>query len=251
MKKVILFFFISTCFFSACNESPKEQKDTRTSSSSFNLQGYWANIGFMSRAKQTGLAKVNFYCTEMLFDRDSVTIDNGFESYKLKYILQDSLCILCKAFQDKDLELRIETPEFIQFKDTALNKIHGSDFFNRMPDNGLKFNAILNENLLVGEYSVYNGEKKTDQKVEFKRNGELKGLPEFMSYQICYSGDCQSSPDTAANIVTLKNRNAEDDDYVWTKDYATNRLRIFQLAPAVPDMKGARKVTKLLFDLRP
>ena len=257
MKKYFLVIIV-TGLLSSCGESSEKQETQKKESETrnpklqiFNMQGYWANIGFMGKAKQKGLGNFDFYCTEMTFDADSVLIDNGFESYKLKYSLSDSVCTLLNATQGKNLELRIETADFIQFKDSSLKNIHGNDFFNRIPANGLKFNTMLNENLLVGSYFVYENNKKTIHEVKLERNGEIKGLTEYKSYRICYSGDCTSSPLKPANIITIRNKNVEEDDYVWKKDYATNNLKIFKLEAAKPDMKGGRKIEKQILDLRP
>jgi hypothetical protein len=253
MKKYF-FIILSIPILFSCGElaqNKESRSETQNPKPEINISGYWANVGFMGKAKTKGLGNVDFYATEMTFDTDSVLVDNGFESYKLKYDVKDSVCTLYNAFQGKNLQLKVENSDFMQFIDSSMDKIHGGDFFNRGLPNGLRFEAMLNENLLVGKYFLYEKDKKTNREVEFTRNGEVKGLEDFMHYSICYSGDCTSSPLEPANIITLKNRNAEDDDYVWKKNYESGFLKIYKLEAAKADIKGARKIEKEILDLRP
>ncbi len=216
----------------------------------FDLTGYWINVSFIDKVKHAGLGTQQFYCTEMNFDKDSVEVDNGFELYKLKYSIKDSLICLYDAAQGMNLMMKVGNENYIHFIEEGAKHIHANDKFNRVVDKEkANFKCVLNYNLIAGKYFLYNEGTKTDKRVEFTRNGEIKGS-DFLNYELCYSGDCLAMPDTMINIITLKDKKKGDEFYAWTKDTAKKQVLIYELAPAVEQIKGGRTRTKLLFDLR-
>jgi len=235
----ILFFIF---LLQACGEEQEEKKETPKL---FNLEGYWANIGFIDKARKNGLSRGDFYCTEMTFDKDSVEIDNGFELYKLKYTVNDSICCLQDAFQENDLNLKIGPENYMKFADTSLKAIHGNDFFNRIENGGVRFHGILNDNLIAGKYKM----EESGKPVRFNLNGRIEGDVEYTNYELCYSGDCLSEPDTVVNIMRLTHKNGDKDSFAWKRDAKAKTLTIYQLEPATPEIKGQRKIEKVIWKL--
>lgn len=242
MKK-ILYPLLLSLYFTSCVErdDPPPGMD---------LTGYWINVSFIGKVKHQGLGTQQFYCTEMNFDKDSVEIDNGFELYKLKYNIKDSLVCLKNAAQGMDLYMKIGNEHYIYFSEPEAKHIHANDKFNRVVDKEkVNFKSVLNYNLIAGNYFIYENGERTDKKMEFFKNGTIKGS-NFLEYDLCYSGDCLSMPDTLINIITLKDSHQGEEFYAWKRDTVNKQILIYQLAPAEPAIKGGRAVLKPILDLR-
>lgn len=257
MKKI--FFYIAFVFCFACSETKeKEISVTKTPILPVDVTGYWVNLSFIDHAKQDVLGSKDFYCCEMVFDDDSVLIDNGFEEYFLAYSIKDSVCILRQAFQDRDLYLKIHSDYTMSFIDTSLDYVHGNDVFmcpetlssEEHSDININFISMLNDSLISGKYYLYIKGKPAKTEVEFFSDGKVIGLQGFSDYELCYSGDCMEMPDSAVNVILLAKDNGDADDYVWEGNRTQNYLRIYELEAPIADIKGQRKIKRLLFDLR-
>jgi len=91
--------------------------------------------------------------------------------------------------------------------------------------------------------------KPTLQKVIFTTDGHVTGLENYLTYELCYAGDCANWTLTAANIIGFKGSNENSIGYAFKKDGKNKRLAMYNIAPPLKDEEGGA-ILGLAFDLR-
>lgn len=230
------------------------------------IKGHWVNTTLIEQIKDSAGAKtdVDWLYAEMIFDgKDSVAVDNGFESpYKLHYAhLSKNRFRIRYAADRKDLDIYflVDSNRLTITDSSGKNKIP-LHFTQINTDTAARpaFPQAANAAVIAGNYMVYKDDKATGQKISFGADGSINGSQDFVGYALCYSGDCleESADMTQTTLLYLKSgpekllKGAPDTDiYVWKKDYKNRRLSIYQLAPPIPDIQGDRKTKEKILEL--
>lgn len=230
------------------------------------LKGHWVNTTLIGQIKDSAATKtdIDWLYAEMIFDgKDSVLVDNGFETpYKIHYahLAQNRFRIRYSA-ERKDLDIYFVVDSSQITVTDSIGKHAAPLHFARVNTDTTSrpaFPQAANSAVIAGNYFVCKNDTATAQKISFNVDGSITGSQDFVSYALCYSGDCmeESSDMTQKTLLYLKSgpdkllKGAPDTDiYVWKKDYKKKRLSIYQLAPPTPDIQGDRKTLGKILEL--
>lgn len=239
----ILFSF---ALLTGCN---KENESNYTG-----LSGKFVNETFLKQTSDSIPGLIPVYCYELNFtSKDSVEILYGFEQSRLAYKKDGKKYLLVHALQDKNMSFTVNADKTITLVDSAWNGVTRNSVFEESTlskEQKWDFENHLNQQMIAGEYSLFKGNKKSDQKVTFNADGSVTGLEKFKRYNLCYSGDCVGEIYPISNSITFSNEKKEVFTYAFKTDKSKKTLGIYQIEGPVKDIKGERAIKELAFDLR-
>jgi hypothetical protein len=247
---LLLIGFLSACQSKATNE-------TGSKNSSCNLSGNFINKSALDRA-QGNYGKVpeitNNYALELSFvSQDSVEIDNGFEKFRLAYTQSGKKChfkLVNATTKYGDMDFKAENDSLITLVDTAWTKLPTPSTFKRARhENGqsLDYNSHFNDAVIAGTYLYKNKEGKTSP-VHFLSNGQVTGLQPYLSYSLCYAGDCLEETEKPANTIEFTDDTGSRKLFaIGTSD--AGELKLYSVADPKPDIKGERTIGEMVYVL--
>lgn len=253
--KILLFLnvFITIMLFQACGNKKDMHKGNIV------IAGRYINNTVLNKISDTIiLGNIPHYCYEINFiGADSVDINNGFEEYKLFYKKDsNNHYLLQKASYKGDMFFTISGDSTFILKDSAWNNIPTNTEFKRVPDNRAEkwvFDYYLNAKAIAGKYRIYKNNKPTQQYVIFKADGNVIGLKDYNTYNLCYAGDCLGETRIESNVISLSGNNTKSEttcEYAYKMDRRNGILCIYALAAPIKDIEGEREIIGKVFDLR-
>lgn len=265
MKIVERTFFCSLIYIAAllvtsCNSSKSNHHVT-------SISGRYINETFLQQIPDSVAGSIQGYCYEMNFiSADSVMINYGFEQGTLKYEKRgDRNYALLAAARNYDLTFTLNEDSTITLHDSTWVMLDSSwigaplnSTFKKVPDkSGFTwiFQQYLNEKFIAGNYSLYKeGSPKSDE-VVFTTDGEVSGLADYNTYNICFSGDCVAETEKPHNIISFGNDGNIVDSYVFKVNPENRNIAFYALGDQLKGadgepLKGGRIVGKLVFELK-
>lgn len=237
---------LSISFLTGCN---KENESNYAG-----LSGKFVNDTFLRQTADSIPGLIPVYCYELNFiSKDSVDILYGFEQSRLAYKKDGKNYLLVHALQDKDMSFTVNTDKTITLVDSAWNGVTRNSTFKESTlstEQKWDFENHLNQLMIAGAYSLFKGNKQSDEKVTFSLDGSVTGLENFKRYNLCYSGDCVGEIYPISNSITFSNEKKEVFTYAFKTDKSKKTLSIYQIEGPVKDIKGERAIKDLAFDLR-
>ncbi|MCF0058115.1 hypothetical protein [Dyadobacter sp. CY356] len=237
---------LSIAFLTGCNEENESDKE--------GLSGKFVNETFLKQAVDSIPGLIPVYCYELNFiSKDSVDILYGFEQSRLAYKKDGKKYLLVHALQDKDMPFTVNENKTITLVDSAWNGATRNSTFKESTlstEQKWDFENHLNQQMIAGEYFLFKGNKKSDQKVTFNADGSVTGLESFKRYNLCYSGDCVGEIYPISNSITFSNEKKEVFTYAFKMNKMRKNLNIYLIEGPVKDIKGERAIKELAFDLR-
>ncbi len=243
-----LFIFITIIQFFFCNNEQKQAKKNSR------IKGRYVNSTFIKKLADTVPGGVPFYCTQMeFFGNDTVDIANGFEDYQRSYKKDGDHYLLIEASFRGDMPFVLNTDSSITLIDTGWTHLSTNSEFKKVPENRKEdnfFDYYLNEEIIAGEYVLYKDNKATHQKITFDADGRVRGFEDYVSYSLCYSGDCVGETAPPCKTISLVTKNQEWMEFALKIDRANGIIRMYNIADGVPDIKGDVAIMGLAFELR-
>jgi hypothetical protein len=262
MNKLFLIAFALLCTCVACKQDAdkKGANGTTKAEETLNmLAGHWVAIDFCARANSYGsvLQAMNEthlpYAYAFTFNpayKDSVECFNGFEQYKLPYIINaDTIQILGArgekkpvflviTNQDKEREITMfdPAPSGTQIDRFIKSKAGATDGY-------MAFVTALNHNLFSGAFTLL--AKGGESNIQFTPGGFIQKFKDFDRYEVCTAGDCfAAGPEV--DVITFKNSRKENSEKMFSFKYNTKHdtLTIYNLVEQNPDEKGTAVVGK-------
>lgn len=245
--KIALVTTFSAALLWSCGEKKQDASES-------GLSGRYVNNTFLQSIPDSIPGLVPAFCYELNFiSEDSVNVFFGFEEATLAYKKQGNHYLIMKAMQDKDMTLQVNEDQTLSLLDTAWTSRNTPSEFKKVAMvSGQKweFENYLNQQMIAGSYTVYQQDQPTDQKISFKADGTVTGIGDYISYSICYSGDCVGEVYPASNSMTLTNAKKESVTYAFVKSKGSNKISVYHIEAPIPDMKGERAIKELAYDLR-
>ncbi len=243
------FVLFASMLFSSCINREKKPESFQ------GVRGDYVNNTVLKKIADTVPGGVPHFCFEMhFFCTDSVDIDDGISEYKFAYKKQGSNFVLLKPTWKGDMLFTLNPDSSITMMDTAWTGIAASSEFKKVPENKEHkwvFDYYLNEQMIAGEYFLYKDDKPTQQKIIFTTDGRVIGLENFVSYYICYSGDCVGETTTPSNTIDFTSSSKTQTSFAFKIDKKNKILNIYSLeAPKEKDIKGELIIKDKIFDLR-
>ena len=234
----------------SCNVQNTHENLSNITEPEVNVSGTFMNTTVINSLPDSLLGKTPNYCLEMRFiNKDSLFIDNGFEGYNVCYQKQKAnLYAIKNASWKGDMFFEITNDSTILLIDSAWTNIKTPSVFSKTKA-FLTFENYINNKVITGTYTWLTVKSSSQEKVEFTSDGKITGHKEFDAFALCYAGDCMSEPAENINTITLLGKMT--DSYAFRIDHKTKIVSIYQLAPAIKDIKGDRKVEQKLYELIP
>lgn len=185
--------------------------------------------------------------------RDTVDITNGFERFRLPYTGPTDSCtyVIQKATQFGDMYFRLQGDTSILLFDSAWTRLNTSSIFRRIDENlPWDFDNYLNECVIVGTWNLIKEGTGKDHKVIFLRNGQVDGMKPYLSYEICFAGDCLEETDPHANTMEFMDDKGKYATFAFKIAPGRRLIQFYTISDPDPDMKGGRKIGQLSFELK-
>jgi hypothetical protein len=218
------------------------------------IKGRFFNATFLEKFINSTPRNIPFYCTEMYFFKpDSVEISNGFEAYKLAYKKEGDHFLLIEASFKGNMPFRLNNDSMITLIDTAWTNIPSNSEFKKIPENKeaiSSFDNYINEEVIAGEYSLYQPRNPDQHKVIFTTSGNVKGFGDYSSYSICYSGDCADETEPSSKTIEFTDKDGHFVVYTLIIDKDAGIVKLYNLSEPLKDMKGGLTILDMAYELR-
>lgn len=198
-------------------------------------------------------ADIPFYALELSFDdNDSVDINNGVEKYRLPFVKADGECtfMITGATQFGDMKFMVNDST-LTLLDSAWTKNTNASTFSRNNEDAKSnwtMENFINECVIAGTYTI-KGKDGRPTPVYFLPNGQVTGVKPYLSYEICYAGDCLEETEVPSQMIEFTNDKAEKELFVIRMPNGKRQVQFFKVGPAKPDIKGERSIGELAFEL--
>jgi len=249
--KTKYFFYTLGCllFFVSCKKT-----GDAAGKGSCPLAGKFINYTVLEHCPDILPGQVPSYVVGMHFkSKDTVDLTNGFEQFRLRYTGPSDSCTytIIQATQFGDMHFKLQGDTMIQLYDSAWTQLKQASIFRRIDETlPWDFDNYLNECVLVGTFDLVKEGVPPNHKVVFLRNGQVDGMSPYLSYEICYAGDCLGETDPPSNTIDfLDDRNTKT---TFAMKIASGRrlIQFYSIADPAPDIKGERKIGPLAFELK-
>jgi hypothetical protein len=239
---------LSTAAFFSCSNHEKKIEHIE------GIRGRFVNNTVLKQISDTIPGGIPFYCTEMDFiSKDSVDMSNGFEAYKLKYKKEGDNYLLLAASWKGDMLIKLNNDSTFTLMDSAWIHIPTGSEFKKADESKvgkLAFEYYLNQQMMEGKYILYKENKPTQQTIIFTASGNVNGLKDYVSYSLCYSGDCIGETEPLSNYISFINSKNQMFEYAFKIDKKNKAIRMYGIGPTPPDTKGGSAIEAMVFDLR-
>ena len=218
------------------------------------LSGRYVNQTFLDEMADSLGFTPRYYCLQMHFvDSHRVFIDRGFEGDTLEYKSEGESFKLANASSLGDMTFTIGEQGRLFLNDSAFNGTPRLSSFTRLEDGrdaAKEWTRMVNERMVSGDYGLFEKEKATGIKVSLGADGSVRGLSDYVSYELCHTGDCLQTTVPYSHIVFLTKADGSRDTFAYTFEKGKTGMKIFGVGKPIPDTKGERKILALVYDLR-
>lgn len=240
-------FAFSLLLFSCTN-------DTKKTEMAINITGKYINHSHLETVSNSDTMNSPFYCTELtILANDSVFIDTGSEGTKLAYKKEGDVYLIENASSMGDMTFIVHDDSTVTLIDTAWTKKNTNSEFKKVnPKSNWTFANFLNNEIIAGDYTLYENGKQTHKKVNFSIDGQVSGLDNLSNYSICYSGDCMElidTPDRTMHTITMNDSDGRWIAYAFKRDKIKGVLIFFKISEPIKDIKGGMKVQEMIYEL--
>lgn len=231
------------------------QQNAATENGSCNLSGRFYNRNILDKCPDIMPVDIPYYAVQLNFVvKDSVDIMNGIEKFRLPYSRDVDNCKfkISGATQFGDMMFHVMGDSILHLYDTVWTKITTYATFKKAQEanrNDWEFNTFLNECVIAGTYSMENKDKNPSR-VIFLPNGQVMGLKPYLSYALCYAGDCLEETETPANIIEFTNDQGTPELFVYKMLDGQRHIQFFKVGDAIPDIKGGRVIGELAYEIK-
>ena len=197
---------------------------------------------------------IPYYALELTFrDNDSVDINNGVEKYRLPYVKEEGDCTfkIIQATQFGDMFFAVAGDSILHLFDSAWTKVQAHTLFsknNYSTKSNYSFENFMNECVIAGSYALTVNEKTTP--VYFLPNGQVSGLKPYLSYSLCYAGDCLEETAEPSNLIALTDDKGTHHLFSIKMPEGKNLIQFYKVGDAIPGVKGERSIGALTFELK-
>lgn len=247
VKLSFLFLLSINILFISCKGKEKKEQ-------SVSYTERYINTTFLENIKGKLPGSVPVYCYELYFiNSDSVRINGGFETWTIPFKKEkENTYKLLKASRYGDMTLYINDDGTITLVDTAWTKNTISSVFKpveAISSQEFVFDYHFNQQTIAGTYILFKKNQKTKQEITFNPDGTVKGFDNFLSYTLCFSGDCVGSTNPLSNLIELRTKD-KSIFYAFSMDEENKKLSFFNLGDPIKNEKGGITIQDIAFDLR-
>jgi hypothetical protein len=251
MKTFSIIFFLSFILSAGC----KEASSGRSDSPVCNLSGRFFNRTVLDNCLTQTPSDIPYYALELAFDgSDSVFVFNGIEKYKLPYVPSGEKCkyIIKGATQSGDMAFQLAGDSTIQLTDSAwTDVVRASIFAKTINENRVDwdFDNFYNECVIAGSYMYHKVGEKASQ-AYLLPNGQVTGIKPFLSFSLCYAGDCLEETLEQSRLIEFTDDRGERHLFSFKMPEGKSRIEFFSIGDPKPDIKGERSIGPLSFELK-
>ncbi len=252
MKSNYLFCALGIILFlSSCKSAVAP---VQTKSSSCMLEGKYLNYTVLEHCPDILPGEVPSYVLEIEFKRkDTMDMYNGFERFRVSYTGPADSCMytMKNATAEGDMKFRLQGDTIIELFDSAWTHLKTSTIFRRIDDSKpWGFANYLNECVLVGTWNLIKEGAGKDHKVIFLRNGQVDGMKPYLSYEICYAGDCLEETEPFSNTINFLDDRNNYTTFSFKITPGRRTIKFYSIGAPVKDQKGGRKIGAQAFELQ-
>ena len=184
---------------------------------------------------------------------DTVEISNGIEKFHLAYEKADNKCQykIFEASQFGEMYFTVIGDSIIQLMDSSWTKVNSESTFQKTNNSTKKdwsFENFFNECVIAGTYSFTSKEGQTNP-VYFLQNGQVSGLKPYLSYSLCYAGDCLEETAEPSTLIEFFTDKGQKELFAIKMPEGKSRIQFFKISEPIPDTKGGRSIGELAFEI--
>lgn len=246
----LIYIVIGIAFFNACQKStPNRKSDTCA------ISGRYFNKTVLDDCPDSIPGFGPYYALELTFyDNDSVAIDNGVEKLKRPFSNTDENCQfkITDASQFGDMYFRIERDTMLQLFDSAWTKLGSASLFEKVHSenrSNWNFDNFYNECFITGSYKQTKPESKPNP-IYFLPNGQVTGIKPYLSYELCYAGDCMEETGTPAHLIDFTNDKGTSELFAIKVHADKSVIQFYRIGAPKPGIKGQRTIDELAFEIQ-
>ena len=252
MKSYYIYSVVVSILFCGCANN--EKGTGFISSSSCELSGKYLNKNILDKCPDPMPVDIPYYALELSFKgSDTVEIVNGIEKYHLPFEKTDKKCTykIAGASQFGEMYFTVFGDSTIELLDTAWTKVNTGTTFQKTrsatkADWG--FENFFNECVIAGTYSF----TKTDGQripVYFLQHGQVSGLKPYLSYTLCYAGDCLEETSEKTTLIEFFTDKGQKELFALKMPEGKSRIQFYKIGDPIPDQKGGRAIGDLAFEI--
>lgn len=230
--------------------------DTESESKACNLSGKYFNRTVLDQCPAKMPADIPYYALELTFkSNDSVDISNGVEKYRLPIVKGEKDCQfkIVNATQFGDMIFEVKGDSLLQLFDTAWTKVGTTSSFLRSYSTSREnwsFENYLNNCAIAGSYTITSADGKSSP-VYFLPNGQVSGIKPYLSYELCYAGDCLEETETSSTLIEFMDDKGGKVLFAYKKPEGQSSIQFFSIGEPKSDVKGERTIGALAFEVKP
>ena len=218
--------------------------------------GRFVNTTVLDRCPQAMPSDTPVFCFELNFKGlDSIDVDNGFEKYSLPYHATEDGCrfTIAGASLFGNMDFVIGSDSTLELIDTAWTKLKTFTTFKKTgnPEKASwRFEEYLNDCVIAGEYAMFKNGDLIPGVVTFMPNGQVNGMKPFLSYAICYAGDCLEETDPPSRTIDLMDQKGDIQTFSFKTVEGKMAIELYSIGAPIPDIKGGRSVGPMVYEFR-
>ncbi len=246
------YFFYAMVIILLCNSCKKAVAPSTHLTCA--LAGKYLNYTSLEHCPDVLPGDVPSYALELNFTKkDTVDIFNGFERFRVGFTGPSDSCgyTMVKATELGDMNFVLQGDTIIRLYDTAWTKVKTPTIFRRIDDKQpWGFVHYLNECILVGTWTLFKPGIDKDHKIIFMRNGQVDGFKPYLSYEICFAGDCLEETEPHSNTISLLDDRNHYTTFSFKITPGRRHIEFYSIEDPKPDIKGERKIGPLAFEIK-
>lgn len=208
------------------------------------VHGHFVNMTFLDNISDSLPGTIPVYCYEFNFSyKDSVDINFGFETARFGTSRSGDTMIIKNACNKGDLSILLNPDSSFVLIDSAWTGLEVNSVFKKselITKDEWHFDYYLNEQMIAGKYFVDAPPTSSQMSFfEFDASGKIKGFDQFITYKICYSGDCVGLTTPLSNTIDFTDIKGNTTTFAFAINNTFGRhINLFKLGESLPDMKG-------------
>lgn len=248
LRQLILFCFLTNLLFTGCKSETKN-----TTASCTAPGGKYVNTTVLNACPAKMPYDVPSFAYELNFNgKDSVTLDNGFESFTLPMSEAGNTCDykLANASLHGDMMLKVTSDSTVELADTAWTQMPSFTTFKKLTNPANGFVHQLNDCLVSGSYAWFKDGNLVEGEVTLLPNGDVVGMKPYVRYVLCYAGDCLGETNPPSATIDLVDDQGKVETFSYKKVEGKMAIELYAIGEAQEDVKGERPIGKLVHELR-
>lgn len=224
------------------------------SSSSCSLSGRYLNRTILDKCPGTLPVDIPHYALELSFKgNDTVEVSNGIEKFRLPFEKTDKKCEykILGASQFGEMYFSVIGDSTVYLLDSAWTKVSSESVFqktNNQTKANWGFENFINECIIAGTYSFTTKDKQTVP-VYFLQNGQVSGLRPYLSYSLCYAGDCLEETAEPSTLIEFFTDKGQRELFALKMPDGKSKIQFYKIGDPLPDTKGGRSIGDLVFEI--